>query len=100
MAQRRDIRDLDFDQRNIDKLGARGITPEQARQVLDNRHVVYRNRAQRRATYLLVGLDDGGTCLTLPIEPVVNEPGLWYPVTGWYCKPAEWARLLQQRARQ
>jgi hypothetical protein len=39
MAQRRDIRDLDFDQRNVDKLGARGITPEQARQVLDNWHV-------------------------------------------------------------
>ena len=58
----------------VDKLGERGISIEEARQLVDNRYVILRNpRAgrrdpqQRRARRLVVGRTDGGRPLTLVI---------------------------------
>lgn len=74
----------------VGKLGARGISTEEARDLTRNGHVTVRNPAggelgERR---LLIGLTDGGRALTLVIEGTV-DPTTWLIVTGWSSTPAE-----------
>jgi uncharacterized DUF497 family protein len=68
----------------IDKLGARGITFHDARQIPSNAHVIVRNphKASPGKRRLLVGRTDGGRALTLVIEQTV-DPTTWLIVTGW-----------------
>ena len=61
-------------------------------QILGNRHVIIPNRKRRRAMYLVIGHDDGGTCIASPVVPT-HEPGLWRPITAWRCKGWERAKL-------
>jgi hypothetical protein len=60
--------------------------------VLDHSFRVQKNRKERRAAYLVIGRDNQNQCLAIPIEPTY-DPKIWRPVTAWYCKPSEWARL-------
>lgn len=75
----------------LDKLGARGISAEEAEQLPRNRHVTVRNpregteEGKRR---LLIGQTDGGRLLTLVIERTV-DPTTWLIVTGWSSTEAE-----------
>jgi uncharacterized DUF497 family protein len=80
----------------IDKLGARGITTQDARQVPRNDHVVVRNPhdASTGKRRLLIGCTDGGRTLTLVIEQTV-DPTTWLIVTGWDSSPRE-RRLLER----
>lgn len=78
----------------IDKLGARGITTHDARQVPRNAYVLVRNPhaispGRRR---LLIGRTDGGRALTLVIEKTI-DPTTWLIVTGWESSARE-RRLL------
>ncbi len=81
-----------FDDINEKKFAAHGVTPEQVLQVLDNDHVILRNRRERRAAYIVIGRDDGGACIAVPVEPTY-EANAWRPVTAWYCKWSEWVRI-------
>jgi uncharacterized DUF497 family protein len=75
----------------LDKLGARGISAEEAEQLPRNRYVIVRNpragteEGKRR---LLIGQTDGGRLLTLVIERTV-DPTTWLIVTGWSSTEAE-----------
>jgi len=71
----------------LDKLGARGITGEEAEQVPRNHHAIARN-PRGGARRLLVGRTDGGRWLTLVLERTV-EPTAWLIVTGWSSTAAE-----------
>ncbi len=73
----------------IDKLGARGISVEEARQLPRNEHTTTPNRGRTRRGYrrpsdrrLLVGDTDGGRTLTIVIERTM-DPTTWMIVTGW-----------------
>jgi uncharacterized DUF497 family protein len=68
----------------IDKLGARGISTHDARQIPRNAHVVVRNPHKTPAgkRRLLIGLTDGGRALTLVIEQTL-DPTTWLIITGW-----------------
>ncbi len=83
------IVDFLFDVENIEEMAIHGVTPMQALQVLDNGPRVGRNRTERRATHLVIGVDNGGACIAIPVEPT-HDQTLWRPVTAWYCKPHEW----------
>lgn len=74
----------------IDKLGARGITTHDARQILRNAHVVARNpnKTSPGRRRLLIGRTDGGRALTLVIEQTV-DPTTWLIITGWDSAPRE-----------
>lgn len=86
------ILDLLFDDSNLDEMAAHGVSPRQLLQVLDNGPRIGRNRKERRALYIMVGLDDGGTCIAAPLE-ATNDPSVWRPVTAWRCKKQEWGLL-------
>jgi hypothetical protein len=73
------------------KLGARGISVVEARQLLRNRHETARNLGgpeddDRRQ--MLIGQTDGGRVMTLVIEPTF-DPNSWVIVTGWTASPRE-----------
>jgi uncharacterized DUF497 family protein len=72
------------------KLGARGISVAEARQLLRNGHEIAPNpRGQgERDRQMLVGRTDGGRVLTLVIESTF-DPNSWVIVTGWTASPRE-----------
>jgi hypothetical protein len=85
----------------IDKLGGRGISISEAKQVLWNRYVVIRNRrgsiarSQHAIRRLLIGCSDSRRFLTLVIEETI-EPTTWLLVTGWESTQAE--RMILEKA--
>ena len=83
------IRGLVFDDENEDKMWVHGISIDSANQVLEHPFNVVRNRKERRADFMIIGMDRQGRCIALPIEPT-NDPELWRPITAWFCKKPEW----------
>ncbi len=80
----------------LDKLGAPGISAQEAEQLPRNRHIVVRNprgSGGRNTRLLLIGHTDGGRPLTLAIESTV-DPTIWLIVTGPTSTEAE-RKLLQ-----
>ena len=51
------------------KFASHGIRRPQVEAVLDNPHVVIANRQGRAAKHLLLGRDDSGRCLAIPVLP-------------------------------
>lgn len=86
------VAELVFTDAAEDKLWSHGITTDQAQSVLLGRLVITRNRAKRAATYVLIGRDEQGRCLAIPIVPTDHRL-VWRAITGWYCKPGEVAKL-------
>ena len=77
-----------IDDDNDRKFGLHGVSSSEVLQVVGNTYVVRRNRRGHRARYQVIGLTDGGSCITIPIEPThVND--VWRPVTAWPCKQSE-----------
>jgi uncharacterized DUF497 family protein len=74
----------------LDKLGARGISADEASQLPRNQHVTVRNpRADpSEKRRWMVGTTDGGRILTLVIERTM-EPTTWLVITGWSSTDAE-----------
>lgn len=79
----------------IDKLGARDITTDDARQIPRNAHVIVHNPREQTPgkRRLLIGRTNGGRYLTLVIERTI-DPTTWLIVTGWESSPRE-RRLVQ-----
>lgn len=86
------VYDLFFDSDNEDKIAAHGLTVRRVLQVLENEYLIVPNRRRRRAKWLIIGRDNGGGCIAVPIEPTATR-GVWRPVTAWPCKDHEEARL-------
>lgn len=86
------IADFVIDDENADKAWRHGIRPGQLLQVLDNRPGIVVNRRNRRGLYKVIGRDDGGACITIPVEPTGN-PEVWRPITAWYSEQWEEALL-------
>ena len=73
------------------KLGARGISVVEARQLLRNRYETMRTPGSRRRggnRVLLVGRTDGGRVLAFVVERTL-DPNSWVIVTGWTASPRE-----------
>jgi hypothetical protein len=87
-----DVADFLFDHENEEEMAVHGLTPRRVMQVLENKHIVVPNRRRRRAQYLIVGRDNGGASLTIPIQ-ATGDPLVWRPVTAWPSKDHERQRL-------
>jgi len=77
-----------FDYENEEKIIVHGLSAYRLMQVLDNIHVVLRNRKGRRGVYLIIGRDNGGSCISIPIERT-HIAGVWRPITAWPSKAGE-----------
>lgn len=87
-----EIIEFEFTDQAIDKLWGHRIDPEQLYTVLANRHVITRNRSGRAAPYVLIGRDEQGRCLAIPVAPT-HDRLIWRVITAWYCKKSEAAKL-------
>ncbi len=76
------INELQFDENNEEKLRRHDIDPMQVYEVVAGQPLFVRNKRRRRATHKVIGPDDGGTMLTIPIAPT-QVTGQWRPVTAW-----------------
>jgi hypothetical protein len=85
-----------YDDENEDKFAGHGLSQHRVDQVLGNEHVILPNRRGRRGQFLVVGQDDGGSCIAIPIEETYL-PDVWRPITAWPCKAAEDAILRRRR---
>ena len=87
----------------LDKLGARGISEEEAEQLLNNAFVIAKNlrgrapRHQPSERRTLIGRTDGGRVLTIVIEQTI-EPTSWLIITGWTATERE-RRILERGSR-
>ncbi|SRR5579884_2846175 len=99
MVRRPGVDDLALDTVNVEKIARHGILPRQVYEVLDNGGSVFRNRADPTAPYVFIELDNDGQCIAMLIRPT-DVATVWRPVTAWYCKPSECARLGQDRRRR
>jgi hypothetical protein len=86
------IREFIISERAADKFWVHRVTRGQVEEILTNRHIVTVNRKNRVAGHLAIGLDNNGRCIAVPILPT-DDPGIWRPITAWYCKPGEAAKL-------
>jgi hypothetical protein len=94
---RREVAHFDMSDRALAKAAAHGISERQLYAVLDNGPYVLRNRRDRAAQFIVLGWDDGGRCLAIPVLPT-NDPIVWQPITAWYCKLSEEAILRRWRS--
>jgi hypothetical protein len=88
------VHELVATERALDKLGGRGIPPDEAAQLPRNRHVAVRNPRDPGRRRFVIGSSDGGRVLTLVVERTM-EPTTWLIVTGWDATDAE-RRILSR----
>jgi uncharacterized DUF497 family protein len=86
-----------IDDLNETKISSHGLSVRQVIQVLENKHIVIPNRKHRRGLYLVIGIDNGGNCIAVPVERTYY-PRLWRPITAWFCKDSE-RSLLERKER-
>lgn len=85
-----------WDEVNEEKVSAHGISPDDVDDVLGEPFATFRNRRGMRGAYQLVGRDRQGRYVTIIIEPVIGDTGIWRPVTAWPSKSSEASRAQQQ----
>jgi hypothetical protein len=83
---------FDISERAEEKMWRHRIAPDQVHELLYRRFVVRRNRAQRVAPFVVIGRDEQTRCLVVPIV-TTGDPLIWRPITAWYCKSSEAAKL-------
>ena len=88
------VRRLVWDPGNVSHIGRRGVTPNEVEEVCHGDHVV---RQGYEGRIILIGLTKGGRALAIVLEPDLDEPGAFYPVTGRPASRAERRRYLDAK---
>ena len=91
------IEEFLIDDLNETKIGSHCLSVGQIIQVLENKHIIVPNRKRRRGLYLVIGKDNGGNCIAIPVERTYYLR-LWRPITAWFCKDSE-RTLLEKKER-
>ena len=86
------ILDFVISDRAESKMWWHGISREQVYEMLQNRLVVVENRKNRAARHVVIGRDNNGRCIAVPVLPT-DRSTVWRPITAWHCKPSEAAKL-------
>lgn len=88
-----------IDDDNEEKFWSHTLSVDQIIQVLDGPHLIVRNKKKRRASHLVIGTDDSGRCISIPIEPT-HEDDVWRPVTAWLCGKDEMTVLDKAKGKK
>lgn len=87
-----------FSETTLAKLAARGITPEEARQLTAGDRIVIRNpRPRVEGSVLMIGPTYGGRILTVVLNPEPGDPGAWQVRTAWDASSAQISRYRRDR---
>ena len=63
------------------KIWAHGISRDQVYEMLENRLIVVVNRRKRAAKHVVIGRDNNGRCIAVPVLPT-DDPIRWRPITA------------------
>ena len=88
-----------IDDDNEEKFWSHNLSVNQVIQVLDGTHLVVRNKKQRRASHMVIGTDNSGHCISIPVEPT-HEDEVWRPVTAWLCGKGEATALNKAKGKR
>ena len=88
-----------IDDDNEEKFWSHTLSVDQIIQVLDGPYLVVRNKKKHRASHLVIGTDNSGHCISIPIEPT-NEDDVWRSVTAWLCGKGEATALVKARGKK
>jgi len=89
MRHRLQIEGWDLDDRNLKKMGERGLTLRIFLQVTKEAPRFRQNRKGHPASHQMVGPDRGGAIWVIPIMERDDDPGIWRPITGWHAEPED-----------
>lgn len=81
-----------WDDANEAHVAKHGIAPRELNQLIENPHIVVRNRKRRRAPLMVIGRTHGGRVLCVPIQ-ATREPDVWRPVTAYSATDAQMTQL-------
>lgn len=81
MAKHR-VSALILDEHNLAEMARHGVSAAEVVQVIANRHVTAPNRRGEERSILLIGENDGGRVLTIPLAPT-DDPTTWRPATAF-----------------
>lgn len=87
---------LDWNDENVAHIARHEVTRENVEYVLANAPSFFQNLPDRSATHVMVGYDQTGRVLYVPIL-CVEEPGIWRVISAW---ESRFARRLLERGRQ
>lgn len=91
------VAELHFDdEKNVEEIAEHGITTDQVASVLEGKPRFFRNKRGRAATHVMIGPDNNGMMLTVPIMPT-HIYGLWQPVTAWRSTSGQITRWRQAK---
>lgn len=91
-----EVRMLIWDELNEEHIADHGVTVREVYQVVENPHVVVKNRKRRRGKYLMIGRTRGGRVLTVALANT-RTVDTWRPVTAYEATDAQ-KRVLERHA--
>jgi len=89
-----EVRALSWDDQNEEHIAAHGVTPREVSQVVENPHMLVRNRKRRHAELLMIGRTHGGRVLCVPLART-SDDSVWRPVTAYAATKVQ-TRLLDE----
>lgn len=87
-----EIRALSWNDETEAHIAEHGVTPREVNQMVENPHIIVRNRKRRRAPVLLIGRTHGGRVLSVPLAKT-RDPEVWRPITAFPATQAQTALL-------
>jgi uncharacterized DUF497 family protein len=87
-----EVRALSWNDETEAHIAEHGVTPREVNQMVENPHIIVRNRQGRRAPMLLIGRTHGGRVLCVPLAKT-RDPGVWRPITAFPATEAQAALL-------
>lgn len=86
-----EVSSLDWDDENVSHIAKHDVAPDDVEYALANAPLFFRNLPGRSATHVMVGQDDLGRVLYVPIL-CVEPPDVWRVISAWESRFAR--RLL------
>ena len=83
-----EVRVLSWNDEAEAHIAEHGVTPREVNQMVENPHIIVRNRKRRRAPVLLIGRTHGGRVLSVPLAKT-RDPGIWRPITAFPATEAQ-----------
>jgi uncharacterized DUF497 family protein len=90
-----EVHALSWDDENEAHMAKHGVTPREVNQMVENPHLLVRNRKHKRARLLMIGRTHGGRALCVPLAKT-PEDHVWRPVTAFAASEAQ-TKLLDRK---
>jgi len=91
------VDNFDWDGQNVEHIARHDVSPAEVEYALRNGASFFRNLQGRSATHIMIGIDQRGRVLYVPILRI-EWPGKWRVISAWESRFAR--RLISDRWNQ